>query len=732
MFFAGASAFANTSAPVINIWYGPDQIFGNNGIPQAWVNILGNVSDYSGITALSYRLNGGLQVPLFIGPDGKRLQSAGDFNIDIAYSGLSCGANTVVISATDTAGNVATETVNVFYYCNTYWPRTYSINWGTVTNIQDVAQVVDGSWYLEGSSVRPLILGYDRLIAIGDIDPSWNDYEVTVPITLNSPLNSSVPYGPLFGVVTRWQGHFDWDGTQPRWGWWPLGAMGIYDWFPPTNDYRLRIIGNREDSIAEDLSGRHLLVGVPYVFKMRVETAVDKSVYSLKVWEAGTPEPSGWNIRGQGINGGLNYGSLMLITHYSDVSFGNVSICNDSSASMNPGSAEVCNGVDDNCDGQVDEGVQNIYYADADSDAYGNVAVFTQVCTQSVGYVSNSSDCNDGNTSINPGTVEVCNGIDDNCNTHMDEGVQNSYYRDADSDTYGNASVTTQACTEPAGYVSNSSDCNDSDATINPGATETCNLVDDNCNGEVDEGVENTYYADADSDTYGNASVTTQACTQPAGYVSNSSDCNDSNVSINPESSEADNGEDDNCNGQVDEGLATPITDDPPTKLNLFDPANGATGVPTTLTLKWEISTDTEGGPVTYKLHIGTDPGFEDVTPIIVAAASNNNNSAMALRYSIGMFGLFGIIAIGGLSKNGTRPGLLVIPIIMVTGLIVTSCGSGRTGSNNGNPEPGTSKSYESYTVTLQPNTTYYWKVVADKGKEDVAESDTFSFKTGQ
>ncbi len=330
-FFNTASPIApedggDTVAPVFNIWYGPDQLFGYNGIPQAWVNILGNVSDFSGIAALSYRLNGGLQVPLFVGPDGKRVQSAGDFNIDIAYSALSCGANTVDISATDTAGNIATERVNVFYYCNTYWPRTYSIDWSTVTNIQDVAQVVDGYWSLNAGSVRPVVLGYDRLIAIGDIDPTWNDYEVTVPITINTPLNSSVPYGPLFGVVVRWQGHYDWDGTQPRWGWWPLGAMGIYDWVPQISDYRLRIIGNREDPIADDLSGRHLSVGVPYIFKMRVETVGAASVYSLKVWESGTPEPSGWNVRGQGINGELRYGSLMLITHYSDVSFGNVSV----------------------------------------------------------------------------------------------------------------------------------------------------------------------------------------------------------------------------------------------------------------------------------------------------------------------------------------------------------------------------------------------------------------------
>ena len=66
--------------------------------------------------------------------------------------------------------------------------------------------------------------------------------------------------------------------------------------------------------------------------------------------------------------------------------------------------------------------------------------------------------------------------------------VQNTYYRDADSDTYGNVSLPTQACPQPPGYVTNSSDCNDGNAFINPGTAEVCNGVDDNCNGQVDEG----------------------------------------------------------------------------------------------------------------------------------------------------------------------------------------------------------------------------------------------------
>ena len=125
-------------------------------------------------------------------------------------------------------------------------------------------------------------------------------------------------------------------------------------------------------------------------------------------------------------------------------------------------------------------------------------------------------DCDDTNAAVKPGVTEICNNIDDDCDGSTDEGLPlNSYYRDADGDTYGNASQVSQTCsgTPPSGYVLNSTDCNDANVSVHPGATEVCNGIDDNCAGGIDEGLPlNTYYQDSDSDTYGNASVTTQTC----------------------------------------------------------------------------------------------------------------------------------------------------------------------------------------------------------------------------
>jgi hypothetical protein len=159
--------------------------------------------------------------------------------------------------------------------------------------------------------------------------------------------------------------------------------------------------------------------------------------------------------------------------------------CDDADAGINPGATETCNGVDDDCDGQIDEGVKTTFYRDADGDAYGNADVTTQACNAPTGYVADNTDCNDADEAINPGATESCNGVDDDCDGQIDEGVKTTFYRDADSDSYGNADVTTQACTAPTGYVADNTDCKDADEAINPGATESCNGVDDDCDGQI-------------------------------------------------------------------------------------------------------------------------------------------------------------------------------------------------------------------------------------------------------
>jgi MYXO-CTERM domain-containing protein len=100
--------------------------------------------------------------------------------------------------------------------------------------------------------------------------------------------------------------------------------------------------------------------------------------------------------------------------------------CQDSAPSVHPGAAEICNGIDENCAGGVDEGLPlTMYYRDADGDTFG-VAVGAKVACSLAqagpGYVANSADCNDTSVAVRPGAIEICNGIDDNCAAGSDEG----------------------------------------------------------------------------------------------------------------------------------------------------------------------------------------------------------------------------------------------------------------------------------------------------------------------
>ncbi len=250
--------------------------------------------------------------------------------------------------------------------------------------------------------------------------------------------------------------------------------------------------------------------------------------------------------------------------------------CNDANSAIHPNATEICNTIDDDCDTTIDEGVTTTYYRDLDNDGFGNLAVTIEACSVPVGYVSNSTDCNDSNAAISPADTEVCNTIDDDCDGSIDEGVTTTFYRDLDNDGFGNSAVTIQACSVPVGYVANSTDCNDSNAEISPADAEVCNTIDDDCDGSIDEGVTTTFYRDLDNDGFGNLAVTIQACSVPVGYVANSTDCNDGNAAVSPADAEICNGIDDNCNGSIDEGCCNMTASAAATNATCNNPNSGS------------------------------------------------------------------------------------------------------------------------------------------------------------
>ncbi len=239
--------------------------------------------------------------------------------------------------------------------------------------------------------------------------------------------------------------------------------------------------------------------------------------------------------------------------------------CDDSDDTIHPGAAELCDSVDTDCDGLTDDPDSTdalTWYADVDADTYGDPAVSTTACSQPSGYSADDTDCDDSSAGSYPGADEYCDGDDNDCNGTVDDDYAldaPTWYDDADGDGYGDASVYTVACDAPTGTVADDTDCDDATATTYPGATEYCDGVDSDCNGTLDDDYAAdapTWYADSDADTWGDINVTQDACDQPSGYVADSTDCDDSSAGSYPGATEYCDGEDNDCNGTVDDSYA--------------------------------------------------------------------------------------------------------------------------------------------------------------------------------
>ena len=212
----------------------------------------------------------------------------------------------------------------------------------------------------------------------------------------------------------------------------------------------------------------------------------------------------------------------------------NAEDCDDGNPLISPLGTEVCDEVDNNCDGTVDEDSAadaSEWYRDSDEDSYGDPAATLTSCDEPSGYVDNDEDCDDTDGALNPDTV---------------------WYADGDEDGEGTPNSTTTSCTQPSGYVDNATDCDDGDPLSSSSGTETCDGADNDCDSSVDEGVKTTWYLDYDGDNYGDSSITHESCNAPAKYVAAGGDCDDTDTAYNPGATPGCDGEDYDCDGSVD------------------------------------------------------------------------------------------------------------------------------------------------------------------------------------
>ena len=150
--------------------------------------------------------------------------------------------------------------------------------------------------------------------------------------------------------------------------------------------------------------------------------------------------------------------------------------CDDHDDTVHPAAPEVCNEVDDDCDGAVDDDAAggDWFYADLDGDGYGATSLAQQHCADELpGWARERGDCDEGDPAVHPGAEELCNEADDDCDGRVDENAGDAvtWYADDDGDGWGDPERVWAACDGPSGWVEASGDCDDSDPDTHPEGT---------------------------------------------------------------------------------------------------------------------------------------------------------------------------------------------------------------------------------------------------------------------
>jgi len=260
--------------------------------------------------------------------------------------------------------------------------------------------------------------------------------------------------------------------------------------------------------------------------------------------------------------------------------------CDDSSPEVHPAASEICNGIDDDCDGALDDDDASLdtsttttWYVDEDGDGYGVDSEVSSGCTQPPSTADNTDDCDDSRAEVNPAATEICDddrtdedcsGLADDEDPGLDTSTATAWYPDADGDGY-ETTTPDLACLEPGEGTTSEvgTDCDDADPDVHPDATEICNGVDDDCDGDLDDddpsldtSTTTTWYVDEDGDGYGVEGEASSGCSPPASTADNTDDCDDADDSIYLGAQETcEDGIDSNCDGRDTDCGVVPVSE---------------------------------------------------------------------------------------------------------------------------------------------------------------------------
>lgn len=252
--------------------------------------------------------------------------------------------------------------------------------------------------------------------------------------------------------------------------------------------------------------------------------------------------------------------------------------CDDGDPARSPDAIERCNGVDDDCDGLVDAADSALdgrwLHADGDGDGLGNPAEAVFAC-ETPGWVADGGDCDDADAGLGAGStfwvdhdgdgagdaalpITACgerpgiSATDTDCDDlNAAIGGPRDWTLDADGDGHGSGSPVSGCDAPGADWVADlGDDCDDGNGQTRPGAVEQCNLVDDDCNGVVDDDVVDVdWWPDADHDGYGTGASVLDCRAPGADWAAADGDCDDAEPTVNPGEPERCTAVDDDCDG---------------------------------------------------------------------------------------------------------------------------------------------------------------------------------------